>query len=81
MKSTIKYEASKGYVSYQYLKTEAEIEIIFTGTQEETDLQILLPKGKQVTTAFINNKSTNYKQFSVESSNYLHLKVNKKGVY
>ncbi|RLD79412.1 MAG: hypothetical protein DRJ07_11805 [Bacteroidetes bacterium] len=79
--TTIKYEASNGYVSYHYLKTESEIQLVFTGTQEETDLQILLPKNKQVEAAFINGRSTKYQEFKIESSNYIRLNIRGKGVY
>lgn len=79
--ATIKYEASKGYVSYRYLKTESEIQLVFTGTQEQTDLQILMPKNKQVTSVFINEKATKYQELKIESSNYIRLNIKGKGVY
>ena len=78
---TIKYEASKSYVSYQYSKTESEIKIIFTGTQKKTNLQIMLPENKNITAVLLNDKSVDYKELKIESSKYINLKIDNKGVF
>ncbi len=78
---TIKYEASKAYISYKYLKTKNEIYLTFTGTQDETDLQVLLPEGRQVIASFVNDKAVDTGIKKVESSNYAFMKISGKGVY
>jgi hypothetical protein len=46
--ATAKYEASGGYLSYQYALDSAKrkLTIAFTGSAAETMVEVLLPKGK-----------------------------------
>jgi hypothetical protein len=79
--ATAKYEASNGYLTYQYKKTGNNLIITFTGSSETTDIKILLPKNKKAGEATLNNKTTNIKTETIESSNYACLTVNNKGIH
>jgi hypothetical protein len=68
---TAKYEACGAYISYQYTATENEITLIFTGTPEEIELNILLPERFVPETAEFNGVQTEYSVETVEGSRYL----------
>ena len=73
--ATVKYEASKGYLSYNYKKTEDEILILATSSSVDLCLRILMPEKKSVKKLVLNNEKVQYNLEKVENSTYLCLKV------
>lgn len=75
--ATVKYEASGGYVSYQYRLNadKNSLQLTFTGPALHTDLELLLPKGRNVKTVLLNNKQIPFKSKQVEQSRYITLQV------
>ncbi len=73
--ATIKYEASGGYVCYDYkYDTEKqELDLQFTGTAEETKTEILIPANLDVTSLTLNGKKVNYTMKQVGKSEYVCL--------
>ena len=68
---TIKYPASGGYVSYRYLLEGATLKLEYTGSLEQSELELLLPEGKGVTGVKINNRTTEFELRETASSRYL----------
>ncbi len=81
VKVTAKYEASGGYMSYQYRKTGNTLSISFTGSSNATDVKILLPAGKKTGKTTINGKETQVKTETIEDSTYACLQTNENKVY
>ncbi len=81
--TTIKYEASGGYVSYKYHFTsqDNEMDMVFTGTQEETDIRMLLPPGKAVSEIMCDGAHPGYQMEIVENSGYACFDVKGSGVH
>jgi len=81
--ATIKYEASGGYVSYDYkFNPEKNIlELKFTGTAEETKTEILIPANLDVTSLTLNGEKVNYTMKRVEESEYVCLDVDGPAVH
>lgn len=77
--TTVKYESSGGYLSYKYWKENNTYLIEFTGTADETAVELLIPKGKQVKSLKINGEEKSALQTKkIEESNYAVL--NAKGI-
>lgn len=74
----ITYEASGGYVSYIYEKTEDCLKLDFTGTATNTRLHILLPENLKVTSVTLNDKNANYEIITIEDSHYLQCQADGK---
>ncbi|MDX2189988.1 MAG: hypothetical protein SFY32_09005 [Bacteroidota bacterium] len=68
--ATIKYEASGGYLSYIYKNTGTAIEIEYTGSGADTNLEILLPTGKKADSFMMNGKPVQFITKRVEQSDY-----------
>jgi len=68
---TIKYPASGGYVSYSYLLSTNTISLTFTGSLEDTRLELLLPEGKVAQRVLINYRETVFSLMKKASSSYL----------
>lgn len=81
VKTSVKYETSGGYVSYNYSITQSEINIEYTGNAKSSEVRILLPQGKKVNAVTVNKVSMPYKIESVEQSDYAVLKLTGVGVY
>ncbi len=79
--ATIKYESSKGYVTYTYLLEADELSISFTGTASATDLQILLPDDTGIKAVYLDGTEIPTSLMKVESSSYLIAKTKGKGVH
>jgi hypothetical protein len=81
--TTIKYESSGGYVSYCYRFTRetGEMELVFTGTQEETGIRLLLPPDKEVSEFICDGEQAEYQLETVENSGYACLVVKGNGVH
>ena len=68
---TIKYPASGGYVSYRYLLEGTTLKLEYTGSLEQSELELLLPEGKGVTGVKINNRAAEFELQETASSSYL----------
>jgi len=81
--NTTKYEASGGYVSYNYKfnAKENKIELNYTGNAVGTDLQILLPEGKNVDFIYLDGRLSQYKIKKTENSSYVYIPGNGLGVH
>lgn len=80
--ATAKYECSGGYLSYRYRKSAPnEFYISFTGNANETTVEFLLPKQKEVTALTVNEKPMNHSMKKVRESNYVVFKTDHPGVY
>ena len=73
VKTNIKYEASGGYVSYDYLfdNTNKELTVDFTGNAEKFNVKIYLPGGKAPVSVQLNNQNIVYNTARVEESVYV----------
>ena len=73
---TAKYEASGGYVSYRYQKvSDREIQLLFTGNARQTQIEMLLPRGKKATQISVNGEPVSFTLQSVENSTYACFEV------
>jgi hypothetical protein len=73
--ATVKYEASGGYLRYKYQKQDNKFVIDFTGTAGETEIELLIPKGKDVKSILLNGKEQPHEIKKVEQSVYAAFKV------
>jgi hypothetical protein len=71
---TIKYPASEGYVSYRYLQEGNTLEMEFTGSLEQSDLEIMLPGGRHAAAVSINGQMAEFQVKQTGSSTYLVVK-------
>jgi len=81
--TTIKYEASGGYVSYRYrfdLKNN-ELRLDFTGTQDDTEIELLLPPDKEVIEILCDDNHVEHHLRTVENSVYASFNVKGNGVH
>ncbi len=80
---TIKYEASGGYVSYNYEKDRSgnNLNLILTGNCSEAEVEILLPADKEPRSVILNGKSVKSKIKQIENSKYLCLEISDIGVH
>ncbi|HEV8508264.1 MAG TPA: hypothetical protein VGQ53_22825 [Chitinophagaceae bacterium] len=69
---TVRYAASQGYVSYQYLHHEKEktISIIATGSGDKLFFHVLLPQNAKAKAVSCNKKIISLTQSTMERSNY-----------
>lgn len=79
--STIKYEASEGYMSYDYRLNNNKLDIVFTGTAHNTEVKLLLPKGKSAKSLRVDAKDSPMKTEKVEQSQYAVFTVEGLGVH
>ena len=79
--ATAKYEASGGYVSYDYAYDAAkkQISLTFTGSADHSQVELLLPPGARVHSVRLNATDRPVRTFSVEQSDYLNISVEGKG--
>ena len=75
--TTIKYEASGGYVSYKYSITPSGIEILYTGNAASTQARILLPDGKKASSVKVNGMPVAFTMETVEQSGYAVFSIGK----
>jgi len=76
---TIRYEASKGYISYKYknIPEKKEIQIIGTGSGNRIIYHIQLPdKIKAARSVKRNNQNLLFKTFTIENTSYVDFLVN-----
>lgn len=74
---SIRYAASTGYVSYQYLKTSPQqIELLVATGGDKADLHLLLPgKSTSPKSVSVDGASAQYKMNTIEDSNYVDLTI------
>ena len=77
---TVKYEASGGYISYQYKFSGNKLTINFTGTGTISDWEILLPQNRKPKTLQINGNIKPLIINKIENSDYLVFSVDNLGV-
>lgn len=82
VKTLIKYDASNGYVAYNYnhSKDEKTIDLDFTGNGDEFDISILMPENASPERVLINGSETEFQTKSVRDSNYVLFNVSDLGV-
>ncbi len=81
--ATAKYEASGGYMSYQYkfVPEKKQLWLTFTGSAKETQVEIMLPKSTKSVKTVLNGKEVNSTLNTIETSSYACLKVEGLGVH
>lgn len=77
---TVKYEASGGYISYQYKFSGNKLNLTYTGTGTQADWEILLPQNRKPTALRVNGNSKSLIINRIESSEYLVFSVDNLGV-
>jgi hypothetical protein len=79
---SVRYPSSQGYCSYHYQKDSAgQISLDLTGSGRHFEVEILLPKGRNVKTASLNGNSTKARVRTVEQSQYAVVEVPAGGVH
>jgi len=68
--ATIKYEASGGYVSYQYRKDGNALHLLLTGNGSSFELALLLPENVSVKSVSVNGEACGFTTRKVENSAY-----------
>jgi len=78
--TSIKYEASQGYVAYDYKMEENQLNLTFTGNDDDFDLQLLIPKDVKIKRVLLNEQEVEWQLKKVENSNYLCTQSKKRGI-
>jgi hypothetical protein len=73
-KVTIKYPASDGYLSYRYLFRGNTLKLDYTGSLDHSELEIMLPAGREVGGVSINGKGVMYHIAERGSARYLEVR-------
>ena len=79
--ATIRYAASRGYVSYHYAHNKQQHTINITAATggEKIFFHLLLPVDTKVRTVRSNNKNIAFKQSTVDQSNYVNFETDVHG--
>ena len=67
----IKYPSSDGYVSYRYRLQGNSLILDYTGSLEQSDLEVLLPEGRGVSQVIINDSEQPFTVRNTGPSSYL----------
>lgn len=80
--ATVRYAASKGYVSYKYFHNQQQhlIKIIATTGGDKMLFHVLMPASAKVKSVMSNNKNIAFKQSTIEQSNYADFESDAAGV-
>lgn len=78
---TARYPASQGYCSYRYNATDSAVTLEFTGSAEKFSVEVLVPRGKKVTSARLDGKTTHVELNTIEESVYLVAPATSNGVH
>ena len=78
---TLRYPASDGYCAYKYRATERKLQIEFTGSAENFDVQFLLPPDSRVQKTRLNGQEAATSLRRIEGSTYLVLATISSGVH
>lgn len=80
--ATAKHESSQTYMAYNYKwQNNNKLLLTFTGTAQNTELELLIPKGKSLKQLRLNGETVKAKQKNVEQSAYALLEVDQVGVH
>ncbi len=79
--TTLKYEASGGYVTYNYAMQDNAIDITFTGSSDITELKVLLPQNKKAKKVILDEKEQYFSNETIENSDYVVKTVSEPGVH
>ena len=79
--ASIKYEASNGYVSYQYKMFDDGINTLFTSSGEDTELRFLLPESRRVDRVLLDGRKISFEMDTIEKSHYIVFNSSGKGVH
>jgi hypothetical protein len=79
---TVRYAASKGYVSYRYLHDEKNSNLKITATTggQKIFFHVLMPESATAVSVTSQNKSVPFKQSSIEQSRYADFTADAQGV-
>jgi hypothetical protein len=79
--ATIRYAASQGYVSYQYIHRKQQHTITITATTggEKISFHVLLPGNTKVRIVKSSNKNIPFSQSTIEQSRYVNFDTDVKG--
>jgi hypothetical protein len=77
---TVKYEASGGYITYQYKFSGSKLTINFTGTGTISEWEILLPQNKKPKILQVNGSAKPLIINKIENSDYLVFTVDNLGI-
>ncbi len=77
---TVKYEASGGYITYQYKFSINKLTINFTGTGTISEWEILLPQNKKPKILQVNGNTKPLIINKIENSDYLVFSIDSLGV-
>ncbi len=82
VRATVKYEASGGYLSYDYHADPdgKMITVLFTSSGNETNCKILIPDALSVVSVNVDDAPQDVKTESIENSVYLLLNTSGRGV-
>ena len=78
---TLRYPACKGYCAYKYRAGGGKLQIKFTGSAEQFDVEFLLPPGSRVQKTRLNGREIASSLRRIEDSNYLVLAPIPAGVH
>src|ERR1017187_6627240 len=78
---TVRYPASSGYCTYKYSVGEDRLEIEFTGSAEEFEVQILMPAKRRARDTRFNGRPIGTTLRRIEESSYLVLSSIPQGVH
>jgi len=79
--ATVKYPASGGYLCYTYKfdKINNELQVDFTGTAANIDVELLIGENQTVTDVHLNKQPIKFKTKLVENSKYICISTNQVG--
>lgn len=66
----LKYEASEGYLCYEYKKTKNILRLDLTGTMEDTLVELYIPAEKTVSKISVNGKQKEFSLEEIQNSRY-----------
>lgn len=70
-RATARHEASDGYVTYRYTAEGETLHIVFTGSAQETELHVLLPRDSSAASARLDGDEVELRTEQVEDSLYI----------
>jgi len=79
--TSIRYEASKGYISYRYRESSDKIMLTFTGSAQETIIKMMVPENKKVLKLFVNGVESVFETELIEETAYAKTALISKGVH
>jgi len=80
-RATVKYEASGGYVRYDYARQDGRLVLEVTGNAELMNLALLLPEGREPDAVRLDGEEAQFELKTVESSPYLCLDIRGLGAH